>query len=416
MKKKKLYKISKDINWRRQAGCLMVLDPKSKRLLFYNKKISAYVSNEGVITENHITSVIIKYLLSINTIRNNNSVSASNLDYSIKKISAPLNVTVQITNRCNLNCIHCHRSLKNTKDLDFGTFKRVVRELRGTNVFNINISGGEPTLVAKLAEMISFVDKIGMKVTISTNGVLLNKKLIKKYSRAGLKNLQLSLDSCNPEKHDSIRGVGGAFKGLMKCAQLLKQLKVNFTIVTTIINQTPKEYEAVIDLAYRLGAAAHKTNTVIPQGEGGKLKQGALSIKKYKSVWIKGRKKYKGKMLVLAETMFAIQLGRKFIAPSDAPEVLRIGCPAGVLTANINEYGDVNPCPFFSDLVVGNIYKNSFEEIWENSEDLNTIRNRDKIRVCGRCINKKVCGGCRARSYGAAKDLSSGDSSCFRFS
>lgn len=346
MNEKKFYKIGKHINWRKEGGCFIFLDPQSKRLMFYNKKISQHVSNEGIIAENDDTRSFIKYLLSINAIKSNIKVGPL-LDYSFKEISAPLNVTIQITNRCNLSCIHCHRGLKNTKDLEFNTFKKIIRELRLMNVFNINISGGEPTLISKLPEMISFVDKAGMKITISTNGVALNKKLIKACSYSGLKNIQLSLDSFDSSKHDYIRGVQGAFSSLTKSIKLLRFFKIQFSIVTTLVNQTPEEYSKIIDLAYEMNASAHKTNTMISQGEGKKLKTRILSIKKYKSVWMKKRKEYKNKMALIAETMFAIQLGKKFIAPNDAPSVLKIGCPAGILTANINEYGDVNPCPFF---------------------------------------------------------------------
>jgi len=410
--KKEFFKIKKRINWRRVEGCFVLLHPDKKRLFFYNKNISNSVSNDGLIILNKYTKNLVRNLSSCGIIEKIKQ-PAHRLDYTVKKLTSPLNVTIQITNRCNLNCIHCHRNLKNTKDLGLRTFKKIIKELRSLNIFNINISGGEPILIAELPEMIKTVNLSGMKVTMSTNGLLLTKKLADFYKRAGLHNIQISLDSANPSKHNMIRGMQNAYEILIEKIKLLKKLKINFTIVTTLINQSPEEYSQVIDLAYKLGASAHKTNTTVPQGEGRKLNAKILSIKEYKRIWIKKVKKYEGRMPVLAETMFVIQLGKNYISPPKIFDLLRVGCPAGILTANINEYGEVNPCPFFPDMVLGNIKKDNFKKIW-NNKIANMFRDRARITKCGKCENKNICGGCRARSFGLFAKLNESDPLCFR--
>jgi radical SAM protein with 4Fe4S-binding SPASM domain len=71
----------------------------------------------------------------------------------------------------------------------------------------------------------------------------------------------------------------------------------------------------------------------------------------------------------------------------------------------------VKPCVFFptgKDTVLGNILKDSFEEIWDTHPLLWELRTREKLedymangkRVgCGSCRDKYICGGCRARAY-----------------
>lgn len=410
--KKEFFKIKKRINWRRVEGCFILLHPYEKRLFFYNKNISNSVSNDGFFILNKYTQNLIKKLSSCDIIRKVEQ-PAHCLDYTVKKLTSPLNVTIQITNRCNLNCIHCHRNFKNTKDLGLGSFKKIIKELRSLNVFNINVSGGEPILVAQLPEMIKAVDDFGMKVTMSTNGLLLTKKLASFYKRAGLSSIQISIDSANPSRHNAIRGMQNAYGILAEKIKILKKLEIDFVVVTTLINQSLEEYSRVIDLAYRAGASAHKTNTTVPQGEGRKLGRGFLPMREYKKVWIKKVKEYEGLMPVLAETMFAIQLGKRYISPPKIFNLLKIGCPAGILTANINEYGEVNPCPFFPDMVFGNIKKNSFKKIW-CSKAADMFRDRTLIRGCGKCENRNVCGGCRARSFGIFARLNEKDPACFR--
>ena len=87
------------------------------------------------------------------------------------------------------------------------------------------------------------------------------------------------------------------------------------------------------------------------------------------------------------------------------------GCGAGRLYVGLEPNGDIKPCVFFptnENTVLGNILKDDFEHIWDNSEMLWELRTREKLenyRIngetsgCGICKDKYICGGCRARSY-----------------
>jgi radical SAM protein with 4Fe4S-binding SPASM domain len=87
------------------------------------------------------------------------------------------------------------------------------------------------------------------------------------------------------------------------------------------------------------------------------------------------------------------------------------GCGAGRLYCCLEPNGDIKPCVFFptnNDVVLGNILKDSFEEIWDTHPFLWKLRARkdltdfmvDGKRIgCGGCADKYICGGCRARAY-----------------
>lgn len=416
MGKKILYQIRNGVNWRKETGIFMLLHPKTKKLYFFDKKISTSVSNEGILHENKSNQKTIRFLINDRIIQEIKSPSEIERDFTDKKLSGPLNATIQITDKCNLNCVHCHRDSKNTNTIDLPTFKVLVSELRKLNVFNINISGGEPLLVPELVEMVRDIDRKGMKITMSTNGLLLDANIVKKLYAAGLKQIQLSVDSSDSGIHNVIRRSKNSFKQLMKNIPILIQNDIIFTIVTTLIDQTPEDYAKIIDLAYSLGASAHKTNTLIPSDNNlnnlSKLRSFRL-ISEFINIWKKKKRQYEGKMALMAETMFNIQLGEKYLNPPEAPELVKIGCPAGVLTCAINQKGDVLPCPFFSQISFGNIYQKSFRKIWDN-EEMKQFRERKNFNICGYCKNKENCGGCRARSFAIYKKLYQTDPFCFR--
>lgn len=89
------------------------------------------------------------------------------------------------------------------------------------------------------------------------------------------------------------------------------------------------------------------------------------------------------------------------------------GCGAGRLYCALQPDGNVSPCVFMPDLVVGNIRETAFLDIWHNSEVMQKLRDRSRLKEnCGSCEYKYICGGCRARALGYFNDISAPDPGC----
>lgn len=87
------------------------------------------------------------------------------------------------------------------------------------------------------------------------------------------------------------------------------------------------------------------------------------------------------------------------------------GCTAGIATCTILANGDVIPCPFLR-LKAGNIHDNKLEDIWLYSELFNSLRDRKKYAICGKCKFIEYCGGCRKSAYESSKDILGMDLNC----
>lgn len=99
-----------------------------------------------------------------------------------------LNVSLDLSNECNLNCPYCFtapanssRREKDTDCLSLEEYKEIVLQLKEAGTKTINIIGaGEPTLYRHFDELINFISLQGIKVCVSTNGILLasqNKRI-----------------------------------------------------------------------------------------------------------------------------------------------------------------------------------------------------------------------------------------------
>jgi radical SAM protein with 4Fe4S-binding SPASM domain len=90
------------------------------------------------------------------------------------------------------------------------------------------------------------------------------------------------------------------------------------------------------------------------------------------------------------------------------------GCAAGRSFVYIKSNGDVWPCPFV-EVKAGNVREHSFREIYEESPVFRNLRNREKTLkgICGECVYRTICGGCRGRAYAYSGDYLAEDPRCF---
>lgn len=396
----------------------MLLHPENKKLLIFPKYISDNISINWIIREKKETENFIKFLNSENLLDNIDILNSNEIFWSWE-LTAPLNVTLQITDKCNLKCIHCHRKDKWVIDLSLSKVKLLIDELVEMKVFNINVSWWEALMHPDVYSIFEYGFWKWLKMTMSTNWILLTDNNVKKLYDLWLRQVHISLDSYLDNKHDLIRWVKNSFFKTITNLNILKKYWINFTLVTTLVNQDFDEYKKIIDLAYTLWASAHKTNLLIPQGQGSNLQVNYYNdskiLDKYIKIFKLQREKFSGKMNVIWESMFLISSWENIVSKDDKkPDILKIWCPAWFTTSAITELWEVLPCPFFSELEVWNINNDTFKNIWNNSNSLNKIRRRWEIKWCWKCNFKDSCWWCRARVFWIEWVLNNEDKYCFK--
>ncbi|MHC1582378.1 MAG: GTP 3',8-cyclase MoaA [Candidatus Syntropharchaeia archaeon] len=114
---------------------------------------------------------------------------------------------IDITRRCNLNCIYCHREGEITRsglEISSETIKRIVKVAVSFGVRSVKFSGGEPLLRRDFPDIISDLPPL-KEVSATTNGVFL-ERYAGDLADAGLNRVNVSLDSLKEEKYRFITG------------------------------------------------------------------------------------------------------------------------------------------------------------------------------------------------------------------
>ena len=146
---------------------------------------------------------------------------------------------ISLTEVCNMACTYCVTSLSDHRripdELSADQMLRLVRMLKEhAGIEKVRLTGGEPLLYPNLIPVISGIREMGIgNIGMTTNGQLLAKK-VKALVEAGLQNVNLSLDSLEPEKFKRLGRVGKLHKtleGIEECMKIGLRVKVNMVVV-----------------------------------------------------------------------------------------------------------------------------------------------------------------------------------------
>ncbi|MBF0384279.1 MAG: radical SAM protein [Candidatus Omnitrophica bacterium] len=313
----------------------------------------------------------------------------------------------ETTKKCSLKCAFCRMTKSESGDeLTTAEAFRLIDSIKtsfGSSV--LVLSGGEPLLREDIFEIMFYAAQKGLTLALATNGVLLKEKeagLIKKY---GVRRVSLSLDSSDEKKHDSSRGVLGAFKQTVNAADILRKEQIPFQINFTVTKNNLNEIRTIADLALSIKAMAVHYFVLVPVGCG-------------KEIDDKSRLEANDIEEALREIKNISESSSLEIRPTCAPQYVRFsegkmsgGCLAGTSVLFISSRGYVYPCGYLP-ITAGNLRKNSIGKVWKGSIVFNALRKNDLRGSCGDCGYKISCRGCRARAFADTGDFMSEDRTC----
>jgi radical SAM protein with 4Fe4S-binding SPASM domain len=349
-----------------------------------------------------------------------------------QKLVSPLLIVWNFTNHCNLRCKHCYqvagRRLEN--ELTLEEKLDVVHQLASMGVVYLAFSGGEPLMSKDLYVVGREASNLGIYTSIATNGTLLTEENVKKIAEAGFKYIQVSVDGSNAETHDTFRGVRGCWEKTIRGIKNAKEKGLTVSIATTVTTHNYHQFDEILRMAKKLGVDKLTIYNFIPTGRGKDIMEDDLPPDLREEVLLKAQRELdRGFDVLTTAPQFSrvcieahgarvgvAHFGRlerdpdgrkaKFVA-----EFLG-GCGAGRTYCAIQPDGKVTPCVFIP-VVVGDLRKEDFKSIWDNSPLLESLRDRgDLTGYCGECEYRASCGGCRARALSYFNDLKAPDVGC----
>lgn len=325
-------------------------------------------------------------------------------------------VAWEITRSCNLDCVHCRAAAKyGPYEGEFTTEQclSLLDDIASLGSPVVILTGGEPYLREDIFHVAAEGDRRGLRMVLATNGTMVTGEIAKKTRDAGIKRVSISIDGADAGSHDAFRGVPGAYEAALRGIEAFRQAGVEFQVNTTVTEQNRDELELIMDQAERLGAAGHHIFLLVPTGRARDMAHQAMGPDDYEEtlLWYHEREKSCSLQLkaTCAPQYYRIyhqnrrgrQNGRDSRKQGGELHAMTRGCMGGSSFCFISHRGQVQPCGFL-EIDCGQLSRQSFPEIWEDSPVFRDLRNLALYEgKCGRCEFIRVCGGCRARAYEA---------------
>ena len=313
----------------------------------------------------------------------------------------PQGSDLMITNACNFRCSHCNIwQQSNGQELDLTNWQKIIFDLRqwlGPNYF-LSVGGGEPLLKKDILTILEVLVKNDFRVTLVTNGYLIDEIMAQKIVSLGIEGIRISLYSFEPQLHNEMRGVADAHQRAKQALEWLatakkkqnSQLKITVAI---LVNEKNISQDALNLIDW---AQANDFNILIQAlDENFKAETTNQSWPENNPFWPKDQKKineFFDQLLKLKKQGVKIENSYKilnafrqyFLKPRES---VKIPCVLGYRSMNIDPAGKLFFC-FACGATLETLVDNSARKLWRSGQ---MQELRKKVKSCSRV--------CRIRCY-----------------
>ncbi|MFA7361284.1 MAG: radical SAM protein [Candidatus Kapaibacterium sp.] len=310
----------------------------------------------------------------------------------------PVSGTFELTNRCNLSCMMCYISesaCNNSvmeKELTAQEWIDIAGQASKNGMVFLLLTGGEIFLRNDFFDIYEPLRKMGVVLTLFTNGTLISKTTAKRLSKLPPNKLEITLYGATSKTYETVTGSKNGFELCCSGMENLLSAGIKPVIKTTITRQNLHEHEDIKKMAKEWG---------LP----------------FLSAWLL-TKRVDGKFssfedsLLSHEDIFNLELKDKYTnerwkkiaqTKSAEPKSEIFYCKAGKSSFIINSSGEMNVCADLP-LPAAKVLNKGFNAAWEEVKNYVEAATH-KTSSCSTCNAKEYCNTCPARSYLETKHL-----------
>jgi radical SAM protein with 4Fe4S-binding SPASM domain len=307
----------------------------------------------------------------------------------------PLQVSIEVTRRCPLECLHCYNNLpmgdmdakqrEMTKEEHF----RVLDELVEMGCFWILYTGGEIFARKDFLEIYTYAKKKGFLITLFTNGTIMTEEIADYLAEWPPFAIEITLYGRTRETYEALTAIPGSYDRCLRGIRLLKERGLPLKLKTVATSVNKHEVLAMQRFAEdELGVDFKMDGQINPRID---CSQSPLAVR------------------LTPEEVVALDMAM----PRGMSEYLRLAkhdvektpilvrkekvyyCGGGMNSFAINAYGEIGIC-VISQQDTFAIRGRDVRQVWEDS--LLNVRNRKRTRVtkCVECRIQSLCGMCPA--------------------
>ena len=302
------------------------------------------------------------------------------------KSRIPYSATIELTDACNLRCIHCYRGRPKQSYWNVATMRQLLRELRAMGTMHITITGGEPFTHPDCVKILEMVGEMGFVLSVQTNATMDVGYLATYAKNYPIKAVSISVYSIASDTHDRITAIPGSLEQTLKSIEFLVDNHVPVSVNCPVMTLNVKDMQPLQKYCNQKGITCNFAFKIIPAQENDKDTK-ALNC-------------FSAELLAECMRNNDIRLYQNIL---DDIRRSRPGCrycQTGFRSVTLDAQGNVLICNAYRKKC-GNVKEQELAEIWSRSKRLHDWRHiLSKVNdKCKNCPAYAYCEPCPAHAY-----------------
>ena len=317
-----------------------------------------------------------------------------------RRTYTPANGSIELLPLCNMNCDMCYVRLSREEMERQGRLRtadewlEIGRQMKEAGVLFLLLTGGEPFLYPDFRRLYLELRKMGMIITINTNGTLIDEDLAVFFGKYKPRRVNITLYGTDEETYAGLCHYPGGYEKTLRGIRLLREHGVDVKVGGSLTRANRADLDKLLDVEKELGIPVRVDTYMMPATRERSLPynmQSRLDPEEAARARIHALKREMGPELFP-------QYVRHSVYRADHPESVEsvpghMSCMAGQCSFTINWQGEMRPCVILSEPAVS-VFDVGFEAAWKY-----IVEETHKILLnakCTSCHMRHLCRTCAA--------------------
>lgn len=320
------------------------------------------------------------------------------LQHAVRTLT-PINGSMELLPLCNMNCAMCYVRLTPEEMRAQGRLRTadewisLGREMAQSGTLFLLLTGGEPLLFPEFKRLYVELRKLGLILTINTNGTLIDEEWADFFAQYKPRRINITLYGTDEDTYARLCRYPGGFDKTVRAIRLLRERGVDVKLSISLTRENVAELDKAFAIAKELDVPLHVDPYMFPTTRERTLPFAHQVRLTPEDAARASRHAFR--------CQFPDDINRQYVQQAIArvqdPEFPRgngsLSCYAGSCSFTINWQGQMRPCVMMCDPKV-DVFKTGFRNGWDQlRQQTEPIRLNPK---CSQCHLKPVCKTCAA--------------------
>lgn len=331
-----------------------------------------------------------------------------------RRTRTPANGSIELLPLCNMNCDMCYVRLSREEMEAKGRLRtadewlEIGRQMKDSGVLFLLLTGGEPFLYPDFRRLYLELRKMGMIITINTNGTLIDEDLAEFFGKYKPRRVNITLYGTDEETYANLCHYPGGYEKTLRGIRLLREQGVDVKVGGSLARANQDDLDKLLDIGEALDIPVRVDTYMMPATRERDLPynmQSRLNPEEAARARIQALKREMGPELFP-------QYVRQSVERADHPEPAEakpghMSCMAGQCSFTINWQGEMRPCVILTEPAIS-VFEVGFKAAWKYIvEETHKILLNEK---CSTCHMRHLCRTCAASAlletggYGGVPD------------